>query len=187
MRRGDTYSSGFLDLQLPKVEWSSQYFWPISLMLIICLTEGCLKHCLLRLSVSYTWDNMPAIWESWWSEMPAWDLCHISLPPIFPVALIFQRSNKDLNAIKSPDLQKAELRFNSLDIRGPQIKRYCHPPDTQALHQDHGENNYCSPCSILFQGLSLITVLHPPPCHTRMGTVKGQMATDGESEVPLQI
>lgn len=81
----------------------------------------------VHLSVCHTWDYMPAIWESWWSEMPAWDLCHISLPPIVPVALIFQRSNNDLNAIKSPNLQKTEPRFNSLHIRGLQIKRYYHP------------------------------------------------------------
>ena len=37
----------FVDLQLPKVEWSSQCFCPRSLMLIICLTGGCLKNCLL--------------------------------------------------------------------------------------------------------------------------------------------
>lgn len=141
----------------------------------------------VHLSVCHTWDNMPAIWESWWSEMPAWDLCHISLPPVVPVALIFQRSNSDLNAIKSPNLQKRSRDLTACTSEGFKSNATITPPDTQALHQDHGENNYCSPCSILFQGLSLITVLHPLSCHTRMGTVKGQMATDGESEVPLQI
>lgn len=48
---GDTYSPCFLDSQLPKVERSSQYFWPISLMLIICMTEGCLKYCLLLVCI----------------------------------------------------------------------------------------------------------------------------------------
>lgn len=40
---------------------------------------------------------------------------------------------------------------------------------------------------VLFHGSFLIPVLLSRPCHTRMGTAQGQMATDGESEVPLQI
>lgn len=40
---------------------------------------------------------------------------------------------------------------------------------------------------VLFHGSSLIPVLLSRPCHTRMGTARAQMATDGESEVPLQI
>lgn len=133
---------------------------------------------------------MPAIWESWWAEMHAsWVRIQlgISFASLCPQYFLLPLFSKAFNFPKIAKSSKMELRFNSLDIRGPQIKRYHHPPGTQALHQDHGENNYCSPCSILFQGLSLITVLHPPPCHARMGTGKGQMATDGESEVPLQI
>lgn len=57
---GDTYSSGFLDLQLPKVEWSSQWFWPVRLMLIIFLTVDCLKYCVLFVSMC------PG---AWWSEV----------------------------------------------------------------------------------------------------------------------
>lgn len=44
---GDIYSFGFLDLQLPKVEWSSQNFQPINLMLIqsfLCLSSSMGQH-----------------------------------------------------------------------------------------------------------------------------------------------
>lgn len=82
---------------------------------------------------------------------------------------------------------KTESGIKIQDVRGFKSNAPILPRDTQALHQDHGENNYCSPCSILFQGSCLITVLHPSSCHTRMGTAKGQMAADGESEEPLQI
>lgn len=63
---GDTYSSGSLVLQLPKVEWSAQYFGPVSWMLIICPTEGCLAYCLLLVSwfkCIQKWHSMPAIWS----------------------------------------------------------------------------------------------------------------------------
>ena len=71
---GDTYSSGFLDLQLPKVEWSSQYFWSHKSDAHNLSDRGlpkALSTVSRRLSVSSAWDNTLAVWESWWTETHA--------------------------------------------------------------------------------------------------------------------
>lgn len=70
----------------------------------------------LRLSVSYTWHNMPAFWEPWWFEVHAfqvrlWPEWHHSLPPVFAVALIFQQCCTNLHAVKY------KQRFNSEDVK----------------------------------------------------------------------
>lgn len=115
-------------------------------------------------------------------------LSHLSVPNISPYPH-FPTIKLRLKCHKIAKFKKKKKNWAM--IQQPGHKRASNQtlpsPDTQAVHQDHGENNYCSPCPILFQGLFLITVLHPPPRHTRMGTVQGQMATDGASEVPLQI